>query len=175
MLVNRMMMKSSVEEIVLPGPYLWATDEDFSGTTIGAFKYIGTKEYIAIPEVIKGVDITSYYRMFQANTIIKGVMSFNPNINSMSQTFFECSTLTNIELLSFDTSSVTTMAGIFSRCSSLTSLDLSSFNMTNVSNTDTMFYGCNNITTAYAKTQLDANKLNASSSKPTTFTFVVKP
>ena len=41
--------------------------------------------------------------------------------------FKECSSLTSINLSSFDTSKVTTMGSMFESCSSLMSLDLSSF------------------------------------------------
>ena len=37
-----------------------------------------------------------------------------------------------------------------------------------------MFMWCDKVTNAYARTQEDANKLNSSSQKPTTMTFIVK-
>ena len=57
--------------------------------------------------------------------------------------------------------------------SQVSTLDLSSFDTSNVTNTDFMFHG-SSVTTGYARTQTDADKLNNSSSKPSTLTFVVK-
>ena len=58
--------------------------------------------------------------------------------------------------------------------SKATSLDLSSFDTSKVTNMGGMFDG-SQATIGYAKTQADANKLNASSGKPSTLNFVVKP
>ncbi len=47
----------------------------------------------------------------------------------------------------FDTSKVTDIAYMFYNCSSLTSLDLSSFNTSKVTDMDWMFYSCSSLTT----------------------------
>ena len=57
--------------------------------------------------------------------------------------------------------------------SQATTLDLSSFDTSNVTNMEKMFYS-SKATTGYARTQADADKFNASSSKPTDLNFVVK-
>ena len=46
--------------------------------------------------------------------------------------FYNCSSLVNLDLSNFDTSSLTTMGCMFRNCSKLTSLDLSNFDFTNV-------------------------------------------
>ena len=61
--------------------------------------------------------------------------------------FYYCSSLTNLDLSSFNTSKVTNMYCMFSDCSSLTSLDLSSFDTSNVTNMDHMFWYCSKLTT----------------------------
>lgn len=48
-------------------------------------------------------------------------------------------------LYNIDFSNVTNTSGMFSGCSSLTTLDLSSFNMKNVTDTSNMFAFCNNL------------------------------
>ena len=61
--------------------------------------------------------------------------------------FNECSSLTSLDLSSFNTSNVTSMYGMFLYCSSLTSLNISNWNMSNVTTVDDMFAGTNKLTT----------------------------
>ena len=145
MLANRARM-SYTKEVILE--YILATDSDFSGTTDGSFKYIGSGEYITIPHIIKDVSVTSYYEMFRDNTstILKGVASDNPNVMNINRMFYNLAA---------------------------TSLDLSSFDTSNVTDMDSMFY-LSRATTGYARTQADADRFNASSNKPAGLTFVVK-
>jgi len=70
------------------------------------------------------------------------------NVSNMYVMFSGCSSLTSLDLSSFDTSNVSDRLGMvrmFSGCSSLTSLDLSSFDTSNVTNMSYMFYGCNSL------------------------------
>ena len=50
----------------------------------------------------------------------------------MSDMFNSCTSLIKLNLLKFDTSSLTDMSGMFYNCNSLTNLDLSSFNTSKV-------------------------------------------
>ncbi len=75
--------------------------------------------------------------------------------------FSWCSSLTSLDLSSFDTSKVTDMSGMFSGCSSLTSLDLSSFNTSNVTGMGGMFSGCSSLTS------LDLSSFDTSNVKGT--------
>ena len=52
----------------------------------------------------------------------------------MSNMFSNCSSLTGIDLSSFNTSNVTNMLQMFFACTSLESLDLSNFDTSNVTN-----------------------------------------
>ena len=78
------------------------------------------------------------------------------NVTTMYDMFFGCTSLTSLNLNSFNTSNVTDMAGIFDDCSSLTSLDLSSFETSNVTNMCDMFFLCTSLTS------LDLNNFNTS-------------
>ena len=53
----------------------------------------------------------------------------------MNHMFYNCSSLTSLDLSSFNTSQVTDMGGMFGRCSSLTSLDITGFDTTKISST----------------------------------------
>lgn len=68
-------------------------------------------------------------------------------VENMSEMFFMCSGLKELDLSGFDTQNVTDMSLMFSGCHSLTSLDLSSFNTSNVRNMNCMFDGCTKLKT----------------------------
>lgn len=54
--------------------------------------------------------------------------------------FDSCSSLTSLDLSSFNTENITTMSYMFRNCSSLTNLDLSNFNTNNVNRQNGMQY-----------------------------------
>ena len=68
------------------------------------------------------------------------------NVTDMSNMFYRCSRLTNLEISNFNTDNVTNMASMFSGCSGLASLDLTSFNTLNVTDMSAMFYDCSGLT-----------------------------
>ena len=70
--------------------------------------------------------------------------------------FAQCSSLTSLDLSSFNTSKVTDMRGLFDGCKNLTSLNVSSFNTSNVKYMDAMFRGCSSLTS------LDLSNFNPS-------------
>lgn len=156
----------------IPDKYVLAVDGDFSGTTDNNFVYIGTDDYVEIPEWIKGKQITSVRNMFADTTPdgVKGVRCNNPRITNMSG-MFQRSTATKIDLSQLFTPGVTTMAYMFAN-SNFTILDLSTFDVLN-SSLNQMFGG-SSATTGYARTQADADRLNISSGKPSSLWFVVK-
>ena len=53
--------------------------------------------------------------------------------------FYQCSSLTSLNLSNFNTNNVNNRYAMFSECSSLTSLNLSNFNTNNVTNMSGMF------------------------------------
>lgn len=57
----------------------------------------------------------------------------------MGKLFYDCSSLTSVNLSNFDTSQVTHMGQMFQDCTSLTSLDLSSFDTGNVTTMQKLF------------------------------------
>ena len=72
------------------------------------------------------------------------------NVTDMSLMFFGCTSLTSLDLSNFDTSNVTYMDGMFSVCSSLSSLDLSGWDTSNVTIMSHIFNGCTSLTTINA-------------------------
>ena len=68
------------------------------------------------------------------------------NVTTMTSMFYDCSSLTSLDLHSFNTEKVTDMYKMFEGCSSLTNLDVSSFKTDNVTNMSCMFWGCMSLT-----------------------------
>ncbi|MBC2474213.1 BspA family leucine-rich repeat surface protein [Clostridium beijerinckii] len=128
-------VETPIETPSYPAGYVLATDADFSGTADGGFRYTGTSSYVVIPDVIKGVQVTSYGSMF-ANTAVKGVISTNPNITNMASMFYgnTARTLT----LSLNTANVTTMAAMFKETSA-TTISLGTMDTGKVTNMSQMF------------------------------------
>jgi len=72
-------------------------------------------------------------------------ITYNHLITNMSYMFFDCSSLKEINLSSFDTSQVTNMSYMFYSCSSLKEINLSSFNTNQVTDMSGMFYNCSSL------------------------------
>ena len=68
------------------------------------------------------------------------------NVTNMADMFYNCSSLTSLNLSNFDTSKVIYMNGMFFNCSSLTSLNLSNFDTSKVIYMNGMFYNCSSLT-----------------------------
>jgi len=73
---------------------------------------------------------------------IKVKFIFNKLVTNTCFMFSRCSSLTSIDLSSFNSSNINDMVGMFSDCSSLKSIDLSSFNSSNINNLRGMIYKC---------------------------------
>ena len=80
--------------------------------------------------------MTSMKDMFRKDTSLTNITfgdNFNTaNVTSMNGVFWDCNSLTSIDLSNFNTSSVTDINNMFAGCSSLTALDLSNFDTSNV-------------------------------------------
>ena len=80
--------------------------------------------------------MTSMKDMFRKDTSLTNITfgdNFNTaNVTSMNGVFWDCNSLTSIDLSNFNTSNATDMNNMFAGCSSLTALDLSNFDTSNV-------------------------------------------
>ena len=96
-----------------------------------------TNNYISLGNVFSGclslkiVDFPLTYRSI--------------NITDLDRTFFSCSSLESINLLSFNTIKVEDMDRLFSGCNSLKTVDLSSFQTNNAKLMSLMFAFCTNL------------------------------
>lgn len=63
--------------------------------------------------------------------------------------FYDCTSLTSIDISTLDVSGIVNMASMFFNCTSLVTLDLSNFNTRKVTNMYRMFYNCSSLKTIY--------------------------
>lgn len=94
-----------------------------------------------------------FFAMFRDCSSLTNVdlRSFNTtDVKGMDSMFSGCSSLTSLDLSGFNTTNVTTMGYMFDGCSGLTSLDLSGFNTANVTYIGGMFNGCSGLKTIFA-------------------------
>ena len=82
------------------------------------------------------------YKFNKEGDYIIYLISYN-DLTDMSYMFYNCSSLKELNLSSFNTNQVTDMSWMFSYCSSLKELDLSSFNTTKVTDMSEMFDSIN--------------------------------
>ena len=82
----------------------------------------------------------------------------------MSCMFYNCSSLTSLDVTNFNTANVKGMGSMFKNCVALTSLYLTNFNTEKVTNMGHMFSDCQALTTIYASskfvTTLVSNSIN---------------
>ena len=135
-------------EAYIADTYVLAEDSDFIGDRNGQFMYAGSAEYVIVPEVIKGVKITSTACMFKGS-VVKGVICDNPAITDMRGMFWDART-NEIELIQnkprsaveliLNTSNVTDMSWMF-HGAIIEELILTTFDTSKVTNFSSMFEG----------------------------------
>ena len=83
-----------------------------------------------------------------ALTEIKGIEQLNTSaVTNMSSLFSNCSSLTNLDLSSWDTSAATSMNSLFSGCSALTEIKgIEQLNTSAVTHMWSLFEGCKSLT-----------------------------
>ena len=68
------------------------------------------------------------------------------NVTDMTDMFYDCSSLTELDLSCFDTSNVLSMSNMFVNCAELQELNVSSFDTSKVTEMNGMFKGCRKLT-----------------------------
>ena len=84
------------------------------------------------------------YKFNKEGDYIIYLISYN-DLTNMSYMFYNCSSLKELNLSSFNTNQVTNMSYMFDNCSSLKQLDLSSFNTNQVNDMRRMFNNCSSL------------------------------
>ena len=109
----------------------------------------GTIVHIVFDKSFSTYTPTSLYCFFEnlkKLETITGLEYLNTaTVKDMSYMFFNCSSLTSLDVTHFNTANVTDMSSMFSNCSSLTSLDVTHFNTAKVTNMRFMFSSCSSL------------------------------
>ena len=110
----------------------------------------GTIKHIVFDKSFSTYTPTSLYCFFERLTeleTITGLEYLNTeNVTNMGRMFYDCSSLTSLDVTHFNTANVTNMSYMFYNCKALTSLDVTHFNTANVTNMGYMFYICSSLT-----------------------------
>ncbi len=93
--------------------------------------------------------VTNMSQMFYFCAALKDIDVSNfdtSKVTNMDSMFYDCGVLAEVDVSDFDTSNVTNMAAMFSLCEALETLDLSNFNTSKVEDMSNMFEGCSELT-----------------------------
>ena len=148
--------KKNVGE-TLPKNSAWVEDKQ-TVTAINTKLGNGTIVHIVFDKSFSTYTPTTLYRFFQDLTkleTITGLEYLNTeNVTNMGRMFYDCLSLTSLDVTHFNTAKVTDMSYMFFYCSSLTLLDVTHFNTAKVKDMTCMFRGCSSLTS------LDVTKFN---------------
>ena len=126
-------------------------------TTAKWFFYFNTLEQITGIEHLNTEEVTDMSNMFFGCFSLTqlDVSKFDTkNVTDMCSMFYECRALTQLNVSKFDTKNVTDMSYMFYECQALKQLDVSNFDTKNVTTMYCMFNGCQ------ALTQLNVSKFD---------------
>ena len=140
--------KKNVGE-TLPKNSAWVEDRQ-QVATINKNLGNGTIVHIVFDKSFSTYTPTSLYKFFANLTKLKTITGLEylntEKVTNMSYMFFNCSSLTSLDVTHFNTAKVTNMNRLFAYCSSLTSLDVTHFNTAKVTNMNSMFDSCSSLT-----------------------------
>ena len=140
--------KENVGE-TLPENSAWVKDKQ-TVTAINKKLGNGTIVHIVFDKSFSTYTPTSLYCFFEGLTeleTITGLEYLNTeNVTNMGRMFYDCLSLTSLDVTHFNTANVTNMSYMFYNCKALTSLDVTHFNTANVTNMGYMFYICSSLT-----------------------------
>ena len=140
--------KENVGE-TLPENSAWVEDRQ-QVATINKNLGNGTIVHIVFDKSFSTYTPTSLYKFFANLTKLKTITGLEylntEKVTNMSYMFFNCSSLTSLDVTHFNTAKVTNMNRLFAYCSSLTSLDVTHFNTAKVTNMNSMFECCSSLT-----------------------------
>lgn len=88
-------------------------------------------------------DLSNYFYEFSKMESIEGIEYLNTSeARTMENMFYGCSSLTSLDLSTFETDHVGSMSGMFAHCLNLSSLDVSNFKTDRVKDMLDMFNSC---------------------------------
>ena len=119
----------------------------YSAGSYTVAKMVKTVNIIGTVSITSGQSCEGLFEGMANLTTITGLANLNTtNTISLKYMFYQCSSLTSLDIHTWNTSNVTNMYCMFYNCNSLTSLNLSGFNTSNVTDMYEMFYNCSSLT-----------------------------
>ena len=111
------------------------------------YKYENEKEIKDNCEIKINNNIIPFNYFYKFNKKGKYIIqySFKKYLTKINHIFYECKSLSNLDLSNFNTQNVTNMRSMFYECKSLSNLDLSNFNTQNVTDMSNMFSFCKSL------------------------------
>lgn len=120
-------------------------------TIAGMFSFNGSLTNLKLPRNMSKNKIRKMSSVFQSCTSLTSLDLSTLDtslVDEMQMTFFECNNLATIKGISnFKMSRVTTIFGLFQSCVKLTELNLSSWNVSSLRDMGSFAYGCTNLKT----------------------------
>ena len=160
--INKKLGKGTIVHIVFDKSF-----STYTPTTLyGFFKDLTKLETITGLEYLNTAKVTDMSRMFYNCSSLTSldVTYFNTEeVRNMSNMFDSCSSLTSLDVTHFNTANVTDMHYMFSNCVALTSLYLTNFNTEKVTYMYGMFSSCSSLTTIYASSKFVTTQVSNSS------------
>ncbi len=105
----------------------------------------------------------SWFEQMHNLRTLTGVQYLNTSeVTDMGAMFWNCFSLTSMNISNFDTKKVTTMYGMFNGCSSILALDLSNFNTAEVTEMNNMFGECGALRLIYVGQGWNTDKVTVS-------------
>ena len=136
---------SKIKQVIFDSSYSIARPQS---TACWFAEAVSLKEIHGI-EYLNTSNVTSMQSMFydcRSLTNLDVSHFITSNVQMMALMFFNCKNLTSLDVSNFDTKNVTNMLAMFVGCSSLTYLDVRGFDTSNVTDMSDMFEGCNGLT-----------------------------
>jgi surface protein len=93
------------------------------------------------------------YAFYEDSSLVDVTLTSFNNCTTMANMFNGCSSLSVINVDSWNTPNLTDTSNMFRNCSSLVTLDLIDFNVSNITSYDGMFEGCSSLTEIYCYNQ----------------------
>lgn len=163
----------------------------FDFTNFDASQITTTSYMFNSCKALKTVDLSNWNilniaymgAMFSGCTSLESVNLSNWNTSNLvyfDEAFDGCSSLKSVSFAGWKTQKLVDITYLFNGCKSLTVLDLSSWDTSKIEDSGAAFRGCTAITTALARTQTDADNLNAivqkssTTASPLNWSFKVK-
>ena len=81
------------------------------------------------------------------------------NVTNMKKMFFNCSSLTYIDLSSFNTQNVKDMSFMFYNCCELTEIDISNWDFRSATKVNNMFHNCSSLKTIIFEERMNSSKI----------------